>query len=325
MKRILLASAALAALLPGVLACAAGADGAQFLRLGSGARPLAMGEAYVAIAEEADALAWNPAGMAGPTSPALAASHAEYLGFVHYDTVYSVLPSRALGGGFGLGAAFLTHDAIGSVDNLGNETGERFRPQSLLLAAGYARRLQLGSARLDLGAGGRWFRETLHDRSATAVAGDVGAQLGLLGSGWRLGAAGRHLGGRTKFLRDSSPLPGEIVAGVGYDAGDERRGWTASAEAAAPLHSAVQARAGFEGRRPISSGAALALRGGFNTRGVAELGLLGGFSAGAGVAFERAYWDLSFQDRRELGRVFHFTFGWRFRPAAPRERFFAPR
>ena len=43
----------------------AGTGGAQFLKLGQGsARAMALGQAYVALAEGADAVAWNPAGLA---------------------------------------------------------------------------------------------------------------------------------------------------------------------------------------------------------------------------------------------------------------------
>lgn len=40
-----------------------GTTGFQFLKLGVGARPVAMGSAYTAVADDANALFWNPAGL----------------------------------------------------------------------------------------------------------------------------------------------------------------------------------------------------------------------------------------------------------------------
>ncbi|MBI5242711.1 MAG: hypothetical protein HY922_03375, partial [Elusimicrobia bacterium] len=59
-----------------ILACPASAAGpgtsaATFLSLGFGARPLALGESFVALADDASALHYNPAGLslAQPASP----------------------------------------------------------------------------------------------------------------------------------------------------------------------------------------------------------------------------------------------------------------
>ena len=41
-----------------------GTTGAQFLKIGTGARPVAMGYAFSAVADDLNALYWNPAGLA---------------------------------------------------------------------------------------------------------------------------------------------------------------------------------------------------------------------------------------------------------------------
>ncbi|MCK7521899.1 MAG: hypothetical protein MZV64_31575 [Ignavibacteriales bacterium] len=45
----------------------AGISAFQFLKIGVGARGVAMGEAYVAVANDASSLFWNPAGLAQMT------------------------------------------------------------------------------------------------------------------------------------------------------------------------------------------------------------------------------------------------------------------
>ena len=66
-KAIVLALLGLIAVLP-ALAFAKGpsTSAATYLNLGFGARPLAVGEAYVALADDASALHYNPAGLAFP-------------------------------------------------------------------------------------------------------------------------------------------------------------------------------------------------------------------------------------------------------------------
>ena len=44
-------------------------SGADFLRLGGGARPLGLGEAFVGQADDASAIFYNPAGLAQLNSP----------------------------------------------------------------------------------------------------------------------------------------------------------------------------------------------------------------------------------------------------------------
>lgn len=62
---VLLAAAVLAPTPARALDSAAGTSGAQFLKIGQGsARAMALGGAYVALAEGSDAMSWNPAGLA---------------------------------------------------------------------------------------------------------------------------------------------------------------------------------------------------------------------------------------------------------------------
>jgi hypothetical protein len=58
----------------------AGTGGAQFLKIGQGsARAMALGRAYVALAEGTDSLSWNPAGLAVTQQKELAFSYLRYV------------------------------------------------------------------------------------------------------------------------------------------------------------------------------------------------------------------------------------------------------
>ena len=59
---------------------AAGTSGASFMKVGQGsARAMALGRAYVALAEGSDALTWNPAGLAATQQREVAFSYLRYI------------------------------------------------------------------------------------------------------------------------------------------------------------------------------------------------------------------------------------------------------
>jgi long-subunit fatty acid transport protein len=78
----------------------AGISAFQFLKLGAGARAVGMGESFVAVANDASALYWNPAGLVQFTENQLLASHTEYvvdLKHEFFGFVYHLAPQDAVG------------------------------------------------------------------------------------------------------------------------------------------------------------------------------------------------------------------------------------
>jgi len=78
--------------------------GGEFLRTGVGARPLGMGGAHVAVAEDVTAIYWNPAGLVSMRTLQIHGMHAErFSGIINWDFVGVGLPLQdhiALGFGF---------------------------------------------------------------------------------------------------------------------------------------------------------------------------------------------------------------------------------
>ena len=62
-----------------------GLAGVPFLRIGFGARASAMGEAYVAVAEDATSIYWNPGAMAAVLGTNLGLAHTEYFGSMRLE------------------------------------------------------------------------------------------------------------------------------------------------------------------------------------------------------------------------------------------------
>ncbi len=77
-----------------------GTTGANFLKIQPGARGVALGGAFGAVADDAFGAYWNPAGIAEQPNSSLGFSHIEWLEGVTYDYIGSVFPlgNRAVTG-----------------------------------------------------------------------------------------------------------------------------------------------------------------------------------------------------------------------------------
>lgn len=286
-----------------------GRSGAQFLRLGVGARATGMGEAFTAPADDATALYWNPAGLAFVRRPEVVFTHAEQFGNIRYEAVHAAAP--ALGGALGLGLIYLTQDSIQTITNTGT-AGADFKPTSLALSVGYGRAWRLGDARLGLGGAGQVIRETLQDASASALAADLGvwSEHDALPD-WRAAAAVRHLGTKEKFLSEAQNLPAEISIGLSRGSGGEV-GPVYSGEMLLPAQGSMGGRLGVEYSAEVGRGLVAVARAGYETVPAQDLGTFAGMTFGGGVRIQSIDLDFSYQNAGELGSKFRLGACWRF-------------
>jgi hypothetical protein len=87
-------------LLPVLGAQRAGTATAQFLKIGVGARAAAMGESFVAVANDASALYWNPAGLVQFKDDEVFAAHTNWLVDIKHEfigAVYHISTEDAIG------------------------------------------------------------------------------------------------------------------------------------------------------------------------------------------------------------------------------------
>jgi hypothetical protein len=81
-------------LLP-VFVTAEGENGAAFLKIGAGARPAALGDAFTAVADDANAAVWNPAGLARLPRPEIVGTHTQWLQGGRHDALAGAYPTKA--------------------------------------------------------------------------------------------------------------------------------------------------------------------------------------------------------------------------------------
>ncbi|MFO7608821.1 MAG: PorV/PorQ family protein [Candidatus Krumholzibacteriia bacterium] len=189
-RRIVPVLAAALALLAAGTASAADDGGVRsvFAR-GAGERALGLGGAYGAVAGDATALFWNPAGLARAERVALQASHTDLIGLGFYEQQGAlVLPGGRLGT-FAFGFRRFGVDGIEGRDDRGTLTADDLTDAESELSVGFGR--GLGEA-LTLGAA---FKLQNHE-----LAGASGSGMGL-----DLGVQGRPLlaaGGTSALARD---------------------------------------------------------------------------------------------------------------------------
>ncbi len=163
-----------------------GTTAGQFLKLGVGARALALGGAYVAESNDISTIYWNPAGLALLNGSEVQFSYTRYLADIQYNFV-------AFGTNLGtwgtLGAAVYYVDSgempVRTVMQP-EGTGERFSARSLALQLSYGRFL---TDRFALGASLKYIRESIWHTSASTVALDVGIRFVTPYDRLRLGAS----------------------------------------------------------------------------------------------------------------------------------------
>ena len=84
-------------LIPLLSAKGPGTDSAQYLKLGTGARPIAMGEAFVAVADDSNAVLWNTGGLGFLKQKEFTAMHMEYLENIRLSGLSYVHPTHMWG------------------------------------------------------------------------------------------------------------------------------------------------------------------------------------------------------------------------------------
>ncbi len=155
---VLCTGPAAAQLVPNLGGQRAGISAFQFLKIGVGARGVAMGEAYVAVANDASSLFWNPAGMAQMTDNEVFVAHTEYVADIRHEYlggVYHLTGADVIG----VSATSLhMKDMEITTETQPLGTGRYFTFGDVGLGVSYARKM---TDQFSFGASVRYVEETL--------------------------------------------------------------------------------------------------------------------------------------------------------------------
>jgi len=178
-----------------------GTTGASFLKIGVG-RATAMGEAFTAVANDASASYFNPAGLAHAARQ-VQFNHADWIADINHDHLSVVLPVS----GFGTVSFAVTALTMGDmeqtlIDNPNTRaredegTGLMFGAADFCVAASYARII---TDKLSFGLTAKGVQQSIWDMSASALGLDFGLFYNTGFRSLRIGAAVTNFGTQLAF------------------------------------------------------------------------------------------------------------------------------
>ncbi len=168
---LLLSTQIKAQLFPNLGGQRAGISTAQFLKIGIGARATAMGGAFVAIANDASALFWNPAGLVEIKQNQILFSHNKWVVDINHEFfggVYHLSSNDAVGIAF---TSLNTDDMPVTTEVMPFGTGEYFKYGDIAVALSYSRKM---TSQFSFGATIRYIEETLGKLKMRGVMIDLG-------------------------------------------------------------------------------------------------------------------------------------------------------
>ncbi len=312
-----------AALAPALLLCAlalprpaaAGFDAsskgtasAQFLKVAVGARGAAMGEAYSALADDAFALDWNPAGLIHVKKNSMVLMHAPYLAGSYAD-YFAYAETAGEVGAWGVAFKYMNYGKITKTDSSGMETGS-FTPSDISLNVGFACHIsgfnKDPEERFVLGATGKFVRSTILSEDNT-VSADIGLNMPyMFENRFRMTLTAQNIMGTLRYDKEEAPLPLILRLGTLTKLGSY---FNVTADIVAARDNLPFLAMGTELKIPFGAEIDVALRSGFNTRSVSDVSGARNFALGAGLRYGGYQLDYAFSPFGDLGTVHRISAG----------------
>jgi hypothetical protein len=280
----------------------AGTSSGQFLKIASGARGAALGEAYAAMADDAFALDWNPAGLIHVKTNSMALMHAPYLTdtFVDY---FAYAETAGEVGAWGVSFKYMNYGKLDKTDSSGMDLGS-FAPNDMAANVGFACYItgfnKEPEERFVLGATGKFVKSKILSDDST-VSADIGLNMPyLIDNRFRVSLVTQNIMGSLRYDKEEAPLPMIVRLGTLTKVGDHLG---VTADVIAVNDSLPFLAMGAEVTIPVYERLDVALRAGFNTRAISDMGGARNFSLGGGLRLGGYHLDYAFSPFGDLGTV----------------------
>jgi hypothetical protein len=290
-----------------------GTTGAQFLSLGAGARAEGLGGAYGAVVDDADAIYWNPAGLARVQGQSVTAMNEILPAGINYEFL-GYADSLGKWGGVGAGLQYLNQPGIAQTDNAGYSTGGTFHPSDLAASLGYGytvRNENLGIFNgSSFGVAAKYVQSTIVNTASTYAfdLGYVSAPFKVLDRDFRIAYVAQNLGGQLKFVDSSDPLPQNLKLATSWNF---LPSWMLAVDVNEPVGNQPYVAAGAEYRATFDDGS-FSARFGVNSRSIGQAGSFDGISLGLGAKFKWLGFDYAFAPLGALGMTNYVSLNFSF-------------
>ena len=296
---------------------AAGTTGADFLKVGLGARAVGMGEAFTGVADDVNAIAWNPSGIAQLQGKQVSFMYNMYLlnpsfsdmGFTYLAYAQPLTIKGEDWGAVGGNFVYANYGNFIGYDENAAKTAD-FTCSDLLVTLCYAKNITISNIPVAVGGNLKIIREALAENSAMGVAVDLGAlyrpeEMPRLA----IGLAVQNIGTPLVFISDATPMPLLVKIGAGYDMFiNAANDILFSADAVVPFNSAAGLRIGAE----YSYNSMFFARLGYKTDSIVNINALAGLTTGVGFKWDKYNADFAFVPYEELGNTYRLSLGAQF-------------
>jgi len=173
-----------------------GTTAAPFLEIEVGPRAVAMGGGFVAMADDATSLFWNPSGIARLEKIEVHFTHIDWLAETKFDFVGIVIPMGRLGS-IGLSITNLTIPEMQVRTIFYPEgTGEYFGANDIAMGVSYGRNL---TDRFSIGFTAKYIQQRIWHMTSTGIAFDIGTIFTTQFNGMRIGMNISNFGGKMRL------------------------------------------------------------------------------------------------------------------------------
>lgn len=185
--------------------------GLSFLKLGAGSRAVGMGEAYVAVANDASASYWNPAGLVNLSDTELLFTHNKW--FQDITNEFAALGFRA--GKHAFGISFMSNTIAGIERRViaSAEPLDELTAHDIMFGLSYARGF---GENFSLGTTVKYLYQKIYIESASGVAIDLGLQYATPVQGLKTGLVLQNFGFMTNLQEEATQLPQTVRLGLAY-------------------------------------------------------------------------------------------------------------
>ncbi len=317
MKRIIVALGWLGLVVPGLAGAAeifekVGTFDGQFLKITVGARAAGMGNAFVAVADDASSLYWNAAGIAriDTDKSQLSLNHANWIADMSFDQIGYVFHVKRIPGAFGVSARALSMDPMVETTAYQPDpvtgTGRTFDAGMMTVGLTYARSF---TDKFSAGLTGNFINEGLAEFSQQTYSFDVGTLYDVGAFGMKIGMTISNIGSQISFIDREARIPAMFRVGSSLalmQRADQQI--VGSFEFSHPPDNAERLNIGAE----YMFKNFVFVRGGYNINYDAE-----GVAGGAGFHFPvsvagEANLDYAYTDMRDLGGVHRLSLTFEF-------------